>query len=91
MDLLMDTRHRRYILSLVVTALIVSAAHTASAKSKAAAAAKPNPEVVASSFQTFCEEWMHKLQVREHDNISNLKARADRAGGHGWATQVQPE
>jgi hypothetical protein len=73
----MGTRHRRHGCLLVVAALIVSVAHAAHAGSKGGAAAKgaagPNPEVVASSFQTFCEEWMHKLAERERDNVSHLK------------------
>ena len=72
----MRMRHRSHIFLLVATVLIVGGPPAATAKSKAGASAKaapPNPEVVASSFETFCEEWMHKLQARERDNIKNLK------------------
>jgi len=27
----------------------------------------------AQSFDSFCAEWMNKLRVREHDNVSNVK------------------
>lgn len=77
MDLLMSTSQRRLVVLLAVTALALGGAHTAAAKSKSGAAAKgaakPDPEVVASAFDTFCEEWMHKLAVREHDNIEHVK------------------
>lgn len=77
MDLLNYRRHRRRVVSAVITALIIiGGAHGAVATKKAAAPKKsktPDPEVVASSFQAFCEEWMHKLAVRERDNLSNLK------------------
>jgi len=37
------------------------------------ASKKPAPEEVAQAFQTFCQEWMQKLEARERDNISNIK------------------
>ena len=69
-------KHRQHIFVLVVAALL-SGAHLAGATTKKVAAAKgstkPNPEAVASSFQSFCEEWMHKLEERQRDNIGHLK------------------
>lgn len=94
MDLLIDTRYRgltrRLFVWLVVTALALGGAHAAAAKAKSAAAkkgaAKPNPEAVASSLDTFCEEWMHKLAVREHDNIEHLKWEKVDGGVEGTYT-----
>jgi hypothetical protein len=60
----------------VVTALVLSGTHAVGAAAKPAKhtkSATPDPEVVASAFQTFCEEWMHKLAARERDNIGHLK------------------
>jgi len=34
---------------------------------------KATPEQVTEAFQTFCQEWMQKLAVRERDNIANIK------------------
>jgi hypothetical protein len=68
-------RHRR-ILVLIITALLLGSPQDAAAATKKRAAkadAKPDPEKVASAFQAFCEEWMHKLAERERDNISHLK------------------
>lgn len=27
----------------------------------------------AAAFQGFCNDWMHKLEVREHDNVSHIR------------------
>jgi len=45
--------------------------HKAAAKKQTTK--KPTPEQIDAAFQTFCQEWMQKLAVREHDNISNIK------------------
>jgi hypothetical protein len=34
---------------------------------------KATPEQVTGAFQTFCQEWMQKLAVRERDNIAHIK------------------
>jgi len=76
MDLLNRGRSRRRIGAVLITAVMIGCASPALAAKKESAAKKskaPDPEAVASSFQAFCEEWMHKLAVREHDNLSNLK------------------
>ena len=72
--------HRQGILSLIICALTLGSAQIATATTKkagttkkAAAAKKPDPAVVASSFQDFCEDWMHKLAERSADNLSHLK------------------
>lgn len=88
----MGTSQRRLAVLLAVTALALSGAHPAAAKSKSGAAAKgaakakPNPEVVANAFDTFCEEWMHKLAVREHDNIEHVKWEQVDGGVEGTYT-----
>jgi hypothetical protein len=83
----MGTRMRSLIGLLAVMALVGGGAHAAAAKSKAGAAAKgsakPDPEVVASSFQAFCDEWMHKLAARERDNIDHVKWQAVDGGVQG--------
>jgi hypothetical protein len=43
------------------------------AASKTPASKKPTSEQIVAAFQTFCQEWMQKLAVREHDNIANIK------------------
>lgn len=89
MDLLSSTRYRWYLLLAAVAALIVSSPHPSWAASKPRkqvtkkAAAKNDPEAVASSFQVLCDEWMQKLQVREHDNIEHLKWEHDADGVQG--------
>jgi hypothetical protein len=60
--------------TLVATADATSAKRKASGKAAArSAAAKPDPQAVASAFATFCEEWMHKLAERQRDNIAHIK------------------
>jgi hypothetical protein len=77
------------ILTLFALALVAPAG-TARAKTvknrKAASkqqASKPTPEQIAEAFQTFCQEWMQKLAVREHDNIANIKWGTKPDGVHG--------
>ena len=53
--------------------------------------AKPDPEVVASSFQSFCEEWMHKLEERQRDNISHLKWEPVADGVQGTYVGYEPQ
>jgi hypothetical protein len=36
-----------------------------------------------TAFQSFCEEWMQKLQAREHHNIQNIKWQTNADGVHG--------
>ena len=47
------------------------------------ASKKPSPEEIAQAFQTFCQEWMQKLEVRERDNISNIKWNTTPEGVQG--------
>jgi hypothetical protein len=47
-------------------------------KKHKAASSKPTskkvtPEQVTAAFQTFCQEWMQKLAVRQRDNIAHIK------------------
>jgi len=44
---------------------------------------KSTPEQITAAFQTFCQEWMQKLAVREHDNIANIKWETKPDGVHG--------
>jgi hypothetical protein len=37
----------------------------------------------AGAFKGFCEEWMHKLEVREHDNVSHIKWEVTQDGVQG--------
>jgi len=37
-------------------------------------------EDAASAFPSFCEEWMHKLEVREEDNVKHIKWEPDGTG-----------
>lgn len=62
-------------LGLVAPAGMVQAktVKTPNAASKQATSEKPTPEQIAAAFQTFCQEWMQKLAVREHDNVANIK------------------
>jgi hypothetical protein len=55
--------------------------HKAAAKKPTAK--KPTPEEITAAFQTFCQEWMQKLAVREHDNIANIKWDTKPDGVHG--------
>jgi|SRR5579862_4664281 len=76
MALLKHRRSGATVVVAVMAALMVGGALPAVAAKKKAAPNKsktPDPEVVDKSFQTFCEEWMHKLAVREADNLKNLK------------------
>ena len=62
----------------------VTMARAQAAKTRENGAAQPASKAEASSaFQTFCEEWMEKLVVRERDNVSHIKwdARADGVRG----------
>jgi hypothetical protein len=47
------------------------------------ASKKPAPEEVAQAFQTFCQEWMQKLEARERDNIKNIKWNTTSEGVQG--------
>ena len=40
-------------------------------------------EDAAAAFPRFCEEWMHKLEVREQDNVSHIKWEPSSDGVHG--------
>ena len=53
------------------------------AASNKQASKKATPEQIAEAFQTFCQEWMQKLAVREHDNIANIKWDTEPDGVHG--------
>jgi hypothetical protein len=53
------------------------------ASAKPHAATKPSPEEVTQAFQTFCQEWMQKLEAREHDNIKNIKWNTTSEGVQG--------
>lgn len=37
-------------------------------------------EDAAAAFPSFCEEWMHKLEVREENNVSHIKWEPDGTG-----------
>jgi len=53
------------------------------AASEKEASEKPTPEQITEAFQTFCQEWMEKLAVREHDNIANIKWNTNPDGVQG--------
>jgi len=38
---------------------------------------------VATAFQGFCDEWMHKLEEREHANVSHIKWETNANGVQG--------
>lgn len=38
---------------------------------------------VASAFEGFCTEWMHKLEAREEANVTHIKWESDSDGVHG--------
>lgn len=76
---------------LLVFALLAPSGSVQAQKAKArkAASAKPHaskksaPEEVAQEFQTFCQEWMEKLEARERDNIKNIKWNTTSEGVQG--------
>jgi hypothetical protein len=60
---------------------------TAPSKRKAAApkqvAKKPSLEEVQQAFEVFCQDWMQKLAVREHDNIAHIQWNTKPEGVEG--------
>ena len=79
----------RLFVVIMVAGLMAMQAVPAQAKSKkakaSAKAAEPaqRAEEVESAFQEFCTEWMHKLEVREENNVAHIQwsTKADQVEG----------
>lgn len=48
-----------------------------------ATAAHAQKSDVATAFEGFCTEWMHKLEAREQANVTHIKWETDSDGVHG--------
>jgi hypothetical protein len=46
-------------------------------------AVQAQDDKVASAFEGFCTEWMHKLEAREAANVTHIKWESDGDGVHG--------
>ena len=62
--------------------------HKAAAPKRKAAAPKqavkkPSLEDVQQAFEVFCQDWMQKLAVREHDNVAHIQWNTKPEGVEG--------
>jgi hypothetical protein len=80
------------LLSILILAALSPVARQAPATTKAAPAKqaaktsraqKTTPANFVASFQTFCEDWMHKLHAREVDNVTHIKWESNADGTRG--------
>jgi len=61
------------------------------APAKAAAPKKTTAESAGIALLTFCDEWMHKLELREHDNLEHIKWETTPEGVQGTYTAYSKE
>ena len=54
-------------------------------------AAAARAEDPASQFESFCQEWMHKLEAREQNNVTHIQWQTTGGGGTGDYTGYTQE